>query len=332
MSCAIEDTVRACEVCQKYRNKQQKEPMWIEENEERLTPWSKVGIDLFTLHGKDYVLLMDYYSHFPEMAMLKDTTASTVMTHIKSSFARHGIPSIVRTDNGPQFHCQSFRDFAESYGFKHVTSSPLYPQSNGLVENGVKIVKQLMKKALESNSDPYLALLNYRDAPLKHGHSPAELLFNRKLRTRLPVLVESEADQSNDRVLYAKKKFKYDQKSQYDKGSRALRPLCPRDRVRIHDGKSWNVEAQVVKSVAPRSYDVMTPEGVTYRRNRRHLLYVPQLEPEEPQEGEDTPLKNTVSAQTALGAEATPVQTTEASELRRSGRDVKAPRRLIEQM
>lgn len=82
ISCAIEDTVRACEVCQKYRNKQQKEPMWTETNE-RLTPQSKVGIDLFPLYGKDYVLLMDYYSHYPEMAILKDTAASTVMTHIK---------------------------------------------------------------------------------------------------------------------------------------------------------------------------------------------------------------------------------------------------------
>lgn len=83
-----------------------------------------------------------------------------------------------------------------------------HPQSNGLVENGVKMMKALIKKALHSNSDPYLTLLNYRDAPLKHGKSPAELLFNRKLRTRLPVFL----DQGTYKVSLAKRKNKCNQK------------------------------------------------------------------------------------------------------------------------
>lgn len=128
-----------------------------------------MGIHLFTLNGKNYVLVFDYYSHYPEMALLKETTASQVIIQIKSILARHGIPSVVWSDNGPQFNCAEFRAFAQQYGFKHVTSSPNYPQSNGLVENGVKIVKLLIKKAMLSNSDPYLALLNYRSTPLKNG-------------------------------------------------------------------------------------------------------------------------------------------------------------------
>ena len=112
-----------------------------------MRPWGTVGIDLFALEGRNYVLLMDYYSHYPEMALLKDTTASQVITHIKSVFARHGVPDVVRTDNGPQFSCTAFSDFAELFGFKHVTSSPRYPQSNELVEKGVKIVKRLLSKA-----------------------------------------------------------------------------------------------------------------------------------------------------------------------------------------
>lgn len=347
MSSDIEDMVRTCETCLTYRNKQHKEPMWVEEKE-RVTPWSKVGIDLFTLYGKDYVLLMDYYSHYPEMAVLRDTTTNTVMTQIKSFFARHGIPSTVRTDNGPQFSCQAFKDFSKMYGFEHITSSPLYPQSNGLVENGVKIVKLLIKKALDSNSDPYLALLNYRDTPLKHGKSPAEMLFNRKLKTRLPVFIESEPDWGNTKVLQAKE-YKHDQKRHYDKGARLLKPLYPGDRVKMHDGKGWNVEARLVKGVAPRSYDVITPEGVTYRRNRRHLLLVPQLKPAEPQESEDTPQENSSTSQTTLSVEPTPAHTDGPNEIRQSGRlatlyttdlreprkssrTIKAPQRLIEQM
>ena len=47
-------------------------------------------------------------------------------------------------------------DFATSYGFTQVTSSPHYPRSNGLAERTVKTVKAMLKKS----KDPHLALLN----------------------------------------------------------------------------------------------------------------------------------------------------------------------------
>merc|ERR1712035_209470 len=226
-----------------------------------------------------------------------------------------------------------------------------YPQSNGLVENGVKIVKLLIKKALDSKSDPYLALLNYRDTPLKHGKSPAEMLFNRKLKTRLPLFLESESDRrNNNKVQQAKEKNKHDQKRYYDKGARSLKPLYPGDRVKMHDGKGWNVEARLVKGVAPRSYDAVTWEGVTYRRNRRHLLLVPQLEPAEPQESEKkkkNKKRNIGTSQTTRRAHTAhtdgpneirqsgrlaPSHTTDLRELRKSSRTIKVPQRLIEQI
>ncbi len=73
--------------------------------------------------------------------------------------------------------------FADSYGFKHVTSSPLFPQSNGQAERAVKTMKQL----LERSSDPFMALLSYRSTPLPGcGLSPAELFMGRKVHTNVP--------------------------------------------------------------------------------------------------------------------------------------------------
>lgn len=51
-------------------------------------------------------------------------------------------------------HSSAFSDSSKLYGFEHVTSSPLYPRSNGLVENSVRTVKLLVKKALDSKTDP----------------------------------------------------------------------------------------------------------------------------------------------------------------------------------
>jgi hypothetical protein len=178
----IETLISKCDTCQRHRYKQAKEPMLIPEMPTE--PWQKVGTDLFHVNGKDFLLVMDYHSNYPEVAQLNSTSASAVITRMKSIFGRHGIPQIVQSDNGPQYSSQDFQMFAEEYGFQHTTSSPLYPKAIGKAEKGVEIVKRLLKKAAETKSDPYLALLTYRSSPLGSGASPSELLMNRKLRRK----------------------------------------------------------------------------------------------------------------------------------------------------
>jgi len=91
-------------------------------------------------------------------------------------------------DNNP-FNSFAMRQFAESWGFQVVTSSPRYAKSNGQVERFVQTIKQLMRKAVESNQDVAVALLQYRNAPVAgREYCPAQLLFNRSLRTRLPTV------------------------------------------------------------------------------------------------------------------------------------------------
>ena len=66
-------------------------------------PWSKIAADLFHLWGDDYLILVDYYSKFPEVVKLSDTSSNTVIKEMKAMFARYGIPNKVVSDNGPQF-------------------------------------------------------------------------------------------------------------------------------------------------------------------------------------------------------------------------------------
>lgn len=91
------------------------------------------------------------------------------------------------TDNGPQFASKEFEAFASQYCFDHITSSPRYPQSNGLIEHMVQTVKQCMKKCAAAGQDPNLAMLIYRATPRSTSiPSPAELLNGRKYRALLP--------------------------------------------------------------------------------------------------------------------------------------------------
>ena len=145
--------------------------------------WHTVGADLFFMDGANYLLEIDYFSRYPEVCKLTSTTSNAVIQAMKNCFSHHGIPLIVRSDNGPQFDSEEFEKFSANYNFEHSTSSPRYPQSNGFVERGVKTVKNLLKKS----QDPYLTLLNYRATPLSWcGRSPTELLMGRKERTTLP--------------------------------------------------------------------------------------------------------------------------------------------------
>ena len=68
-----------------------------------------------------------------------------VIAALKSIFSLHGIPLTFISDNGPQFVSEEMNEFRQSYCFVHVTSSPYYPQSNGLAERTVKTVKYLLE-------------------------------------------------------------------------------------------------------------------------------------------------------------------------------------------
>ena len=185
------------------RKNQQQRPQPLLQPEPPQLPWQKVGTDLFEWEQKHYLLVVDYYSRYIEIACLANTTTNEVLKHTKSIFVRHGIPEVLISDNGPQYTSSQFADFAKTYGFKHATSSPyMHPQTNGEAERAVGIVKRLLQK----NEDPYLALLAYRATPLQCGFSPSQLLMGRNLRTtvpstrahRAPMLVDVDEFQKKD--------------------------------------------------------------------------------------------------------------------------------------
>ena len=107
---------------------------------------------------------------------------------MKSIFARHGIPLEVRSDNGGCYASAEFKKIAEAWGFKHVNSSPYMSNSNGQAEIYVKIVKGILNKTKAEKKDPYLTILNYRNTRIDNLGSPAQLLMNRRLRSKLPVV------------------------------------------------------------------------------------------------------------------------------------------------
>ena len=170
------------------------------------------------------------------------------------------------------FLSREFSQFANTYCFDHVTSSPYFPQSNGEAERAVRTIKQLLKKA----EDHYVALLAYRNTPLHLGYS---YYMSQRLCTTVPTVpslrVPNVPDQSS--VFQQDKKERHKQKLNFDSRHQAvdLKSLAPGDCVWLPDQQ--NVGRVLAENV-PRSYDVETPSG-QYRRNRRHLIPLPVTEP-----------------------------------------------------
>ena len=97
-------------------------------------PWEKVGVDLCSLEGENYLVMCDYFSNYPEVCKLRSISSESVINAMKYVFAGQGIPAVVFSDNGSQFSSVEFRKFAKEYEFSHETSSPTYARSNGPVE------------------------------------------------------------------------------------------------------------------------------------------------------------------------------------------------------
>ena len=88
--------------------------------------------------------------------------------------------------------CQRIKEFAKERDFIVNTSSPTYPQSNGLAEKTVQTVKLLYRKSKMNRHDPCSSLLDYRNTPLPDMQfSLAKLLMNTYQAAHLQCQIET---------------------------------------------------------------------------------------------------------------------------------------------
>lgn len=271
----VELYVRRCTTCQENSNVPSREPLIPVEIPS--LPWHKISTDIFEYSNKKFVIIVDYYSGYVEVCACNNTTAQTVINNIKEVCARHGIPEVLISDNGPPYNSQEFKKFANEWGFQHVTTSPYYAQANGKVERAVQTVKKLLKKCMQSGNDFQLSLLNYRNTPREGLDSPAQLLMSRRLNCKLPVhpallIPKTSGTDQHKRMVDKQTKAKM----YYDKKGRNLQSLNPGDDVVMIQGKNRSRAKVIRKADTPRSYIVKNKLGIQYRRNRRHLV---QCEP-----------------------------------------------------
>lgn len=266
----LDNYISNCQACLTYRKQNSKEPLINHEIPE--VPWNKVGADIFHFRNKSFIIIVDYFSKFVEMEELNSLKSKEVIEKLKRIFVRHGIPQTVMTDNGPEFSSTDFRNFSYEWNFIHRTSSPGYAQSNGQVERTIQTIKNLMKKTDYDGSEFNLAYLEYLNTPIcTKIPSPAELLYSRKLRTKLPRLPKVFKPKLNMNIQSKLKARQLCQKQYFDIGSRHLELLKIGKKVKVRNNNRW--EPGVVQDVVDsRSYLIKMQSGRLLRRNRKHII------------------------------------------------------------
>ena len=115
-------------------------------------------------------------------------TGLHVANQCKLIFSENGWPETLISDNGPCNTSQAPTSVLQSYNVNYITSSPHYPQSNGLAEKYVQIVESLFYKAKEEGKDFYKCLIIYYNTPLTGSlKSPMQIPQGRNARSNLPM-------------------------------------------------------------------------------------------------------------------------------------------------
>ena len=164
----LEKLILNYELCFKYSHSKNKQKSSMSLGQEiPLHSWSKVATDIFHFDGASSFLTVDYTSRLPVVCKLSFMTGQHVANQCKLIFSEYGWPETLISDYGPCYTSIMFTDVVKAYSVNHITCSLHYPQSNGLAEKYVQIIKSLFYKAKEEGKDLFKSLMIHHNTPLQ---------------------------------------------------------------------------------------------------------------------------------------------------------------------
>ena len=125
-------------------------------------PGFKYGADISEIDGHPHLIVVDYYSFTVFECPLPSLATTSVITAFKTIFSNTGVPMTLVTNNTLCFTSEEFSDFAKSWNFTQVTSSPRYPKGNAHAEKAVGMVKQIYNHC----EDPLFWNANSQDSAI----------------------------------------------------------------------------------------------------------------------------------------------------------------------
>ena len=270
-------------------------------------PWEEVAVDLMgpLPSGEHLLVLVDYYSRGMEVDVIRTTSSKTIIHCLDAQFVRHGLPKGLRTDNDSNLVSKEVQEYLNEMGIEHRYTAPLWPRDNGEVErqnrSPLKSMRAAHAEGKNWREELNKFLLGYRSTPHSTTRkSPAELLFRRKLTTKMPELVnveEEEVEVSDQAV-----RDRDTQRNQFNKDYVDKR-FHARDGD-VKEGDTVLLEKKKENKLSPcyekEPYQVMSrygdqvvlqsPQGIQYKRNLQHIKSFNMPDPKVKEQ--ETPLQD----------------------------------------
>ena len=253
--------VRSCHGCQLVGQPTSPEPLMPTELPQG--KWQDLSLDLLgpMPHGEYLLVVVDCYTRYYEVEILTSIVASQIILRLEKIFAVHGLPVSITSDNGPQFRSEEFEKYLVDNGILHRKVTPLWAQANGEVERQNRSLLKSMRIAQAEGKDWRIELVHYLATYRTTPHSvtgvcPAESLFGRRIRTKLPELCERAVndEELRDRDWEKKTKAKI-----YADTSRGAQPcdLQVGDQVLLKQKKSNKLST----NFQPEPYEIVERKG-----------------------------------------------------------------------
>ncbi|GFS57918.1 retrovirus-related Pol polyprotein from transposon 412 [Trichonephila clavipes] len=158
-------------------------------------PFERIAFDILgplprTASGNKYQLVViDYFTKWPEVYPIPDQEAPTVAEAVVQHWiSRYGVPLQLHSDQGRNFVSAVLKGVCELLGIDKTKTTPLHPQSDGMVERFNRTILNNLSLMVSKNQQDWdqkvpLFLLAYRSAVHETtGYSPSQMLFGRDLR------------------------------------------------------------------------------------------------------------------------------------------------------
>ena len=221
-----EQRVKSCHACQVVSPGNPPEPVIT--GDLPSGPWEDLQLDLCGPFpsGEHLVVIVDKFSRWVEVEVLNVTTTEHILQSMEKSFACHGYPLSVTTDNARNLTSHVFEEYCRLRGIRHHTVTPLWPQANGGVERQNRTLLKAIRAAVAERRDWKAALTTFLMAYRSTPHpattvSPAELMFGRAIRTKMPEVTERQPRPCGEQVRDSDTRYKVKAKMGSDRRRRA---------------------------------------------------------------------------------------------------------------
>ncbi|XP_065182448.1 uncharacterized protein K02A2.6-like [Sycon ciliatum] len=270
----IELKVKSCQPCQAIQKSPALQP---------LHPWEWPGKTWVRLHvdyagpveGKMLLVIVDSFSKFIEVHQVSSATSASTIAKLRQTFATHGLPLQLVSDNGSVFTSDEFQRFCSANGIKHTRSSPYHPASNGLAERAIQTVKNALQKSVgdsDLESRLYRFLFQYRLTPQSTtGQSPFQLMMGHKPRSRLDLTFPDTS-----KTVFSRQQAAVDRRPAHSSS------FCCGDPVSCVNfaGSPKLMDGVLEECLGPATFTVRLPDGRLWKRHSDHIR--PRLPAEEP--------------------------------------------------